>query len=415
MKNFLTIDTNPSNPFELSAEYITIGSNTSCSIQLLCRSVEDRHCVIEKRHHQYYLKDMRSQSGTYLNQVKVIEAPLSHGDLISIGDCNLKFSSQQFDTSNLLASKNHSWNNQLKKIASIAKSDFPVLLTGASGSGKEVLAQQIHSKSFRSNGPFISVNCSALTESLIESELFGHTKGSYTGAIKDRKGAFEAAREGTLFLDEIGDLPLSLQAKLLRALENNEIRPVGSDETLKTDVRIIAATHHDLKRKIFDKEFRADLFFRLDVVGIRVPKLIERMEDFEEILHQLSKAANVRFHSTAVSFLKDHIWPGNIRELKNTVARASVLFPKKEIQIHHLNSLIEIIPNYCLEKDAEIKQGVMRSTRISEAERELIVHHLRLNNGNQRKTSRELGIPKSTLHDKIKSYEINIQDILMNF
>jgi len=168
----------------------------------------------------------------------------------------------------------------------------------------------IHDYSGRSEGPFVSVNCSALTESLVESELFGHVKGSFTGATSDRKGAFEAARGGTLFLDEIGDLPLSLQPKLLRALENQEIKPVGSDKTLKTDVRIVTATHKNLEKLVIEKTFRSDLFFRIHVVKISIPSLKERMEDFEDLLYHFSREMRVRFSVGAIEKLKEHSWPG---------------------------------------------------------------------------------------------------------
>ena len=170
-----------------------------------------------------------------------------------------------------------------------SKKNFPILLLGESGVGKEVIARYIHNKSSRRGKPFITINCSSLGESLIESELFGHIKGSFTGAICDRKGAFEVARYGTLFLDEIGDLAIHLQPKLLRALENQEIHPIGSDHNIKTDVRIIAATNKNLDALIEKGEFRSDLFFRLNVVQIKIPALRERMEDFEALLFNLSR------------------------------------------------------------------------------------------------------------------------------
>jgi DNA-binding NtrC family response regulator len=311
-----------------------------------------------------------------------------------------------------LSSKNISWNQQLQKVKSISRSEYPVLLTGASGCGKEIMAKKIHENSNRSDGPFVSVNCSALTETLIESELFGHVKGSFTGAIKDRKGAFESARNGTLFLDEIGDLPLNVQAKLLRALENNEVRAVGSDVSITTNARIIAATHHDLKRKILEKEFRADLFYRLDVVQIKIPRLCERLEDFEDILNDLTKNTFVRFSDKAIEILKSHLWPGNIRELKNTVSRASVNFPNQVVEHFQVGSLVDIISNNVLDPNYEIEQRTIKQGHFREAEKQMILHHLKLNRGNQRKSAKDLGMPKSTLHDKIRYYGINIRDLL---
>ncbi|WP_374032992.1 sigma 54-interacting transcriptional regulator [Bdellovibrio bacteriovorus] len=194
-----------------------------------------------------------------------------------------------------IKSRNEVWNEELQTLSNVAKTEFPVLILGPSGTGKDVIAQALHENSLRDKGPFVSVNCSALSETLIESELFGHVKGSFTGAINDRKGAFEAARGGTLFLDEIGDLSYSLQAKLLRALENNEIRPVGADRNVRTDVRIIAATHQNLSEKIREGLFRSDLYFRLNVVSVAPPALALRMEDFEELLYTFARKMRVRF------------------------------------------------------------------------------------------------------------------------
>ncbi len=191
-----------------------------------------------------------------------------------------------------------------KNLGNVAKTDFPVLILGPSGTGKDVIAQALHQTSDR-QGPFLSVNCSALSETLIESELFGHVKGSFTGAVNDRKGAFEAARGGTLFLDEIGDLSYNLQAKLLRALENGEIRAVGADRNTQTDVRIIAATHQNLGEKIREGSFRSDLYYRLNVVTVTPPALNLRMEDFEGLLYGFARSMRVRFSHGAIVSLKN--------------------------------------------------------------------------------------------------------------
>lgn len=257
----------------------------------------------------------------------------------------------------------------------------------------------------------VSVNCSALTETLIESEFFGHTRGSFTGAISDRKGAFESARGGTLFLDEIGDLSYALQAKLLRAIENQEIRPIGSDRIIKTDVRIIAATHQNLKLKIMDKTFRGDLFFRLNVISIDVPPLSARMEDFESLLYQFAKENRVCFSYPAILKLKRHTWPGNIRELKNTVFRAAAFFPRERILEEHVDRLIETNDNEDSQMvtDFSLEAVGLKLPMIKEIERHLILKHLKANRGNQRKTASELGIPKSTLHDRLKYYDVDPQ------
>jgi len=213
-----------------------------------------KHCRIEKRPQGYFLKDLQSKNGTYLNGERVLEAPLKAYDEIQIGNStfiyreNLKLKT---DIPELFyKSKNISWNSELKKIPAVGSSDMPVLIMGPSGAGKEYMSRSLHFNSSRAYSEFISLNCSAFSEQLVESELFGHLEGSFSGATKNRKGAFQQAKGGTLVLDEIGDLPLNLQPKLLRALENKEIRPVGSDKSIKTDVRIIASTHKDLLKKV---------------------------------------------------------------------------------------------------------------------------------------------------------------------
>lgn len=394
-------------------DLFVLGKDPSIPHPIQDESLEDRHCRIERRGEEFWIRDLRSTLGTYVNGDFCSEKQLTDGDQIKIGNTEFTFSEDiNCSTQGLgINSRNEDWQKQLNRLGSVAKTDFPVLILGASGTGKEIIAKALHENSNRKMGPFVSVNCSALTETLIESELFGHIKGSFTGAICDRKGAFEAARGGTLFLDEIGDLPYGLQAKLLRALENNEIRPVGSDKSIETDVRIIAATHQNLTSKIMEKEFRADLYFRLNVVTVKPPCLIERMEDFEEILYKFSKSLRVRFSFGAIQKLKKHSWPGNIRELKNVVCRASALFPKQQINEEHLSYLVDSIPNSISKTNSYTVPGQTESSGtlpvIKEIERQMILKRLAANNGNQKRTAMDLGMPKSTLHDRLKYYNID--------
>lgn len=217
-------------------------------------------------------------------------------------------------------------------IDKVAPTDARVLITGGNGTGKELVAHWLHEKSQRSNGPFIEVNCAAIPSELIESELFGHVKGSFTGAQKDRAGKFEAANGGTIFLDEIGDMSLSAQAKVLRALQENKIQRVGSDHDIKVDVRILAATNKDLKNEIDEKRFREDLYHRLAVILLNVPSLNERREDipllvshFAEKIAQEQGAAAKQFEEKALNLLQNYDWTGNIRELRNVVERLIIL------------------------------------------------------------------------------------------
>lgn len=395
------------------SDFAHIGSDSSCQIQIRQNRVESKHSRLEVKGQQLIIKDMRTQSGTLVNGAYIIEAILKDGDLITVGSSDivvhdLEAVKKEFP----LKSRYEYWNEQLKTLSTVALTKHPILLLGPSGSGKDVIAQTLHQNSPQCRAPFLSVNCSALTETLIESELFGHIKGSFTGAISDRKGAFESARFGTLFLDEIGDLPYGLQAKLLRALENGEIRPVGSDRNIKTNVRIIAATHQNLYQKIREGSFRSDLFYRLNVITVEVPSLKERIEDFDDLIYQFARQLKVRFSYNALQLLKRHEWQGNIRELKNVVARAGALYPKQFIEEKHIDILLNK-----KERLAHAPTGVsyagsnetQQLSVIKEIERQMILKRLAANQGNQKRTAVDLGMPKSTLHDRIKNYNISIE------
>lgn len=240
-------------------------------------------------------------------------------------------------------SKNYEMIGESKEIEKVkeilekvAPTDARVLITGANGTGKELVAHWIHEKSERSSFPMIEVNCAAIPSELIESELFGHVKGAFTSAVKDRAGKFEAAQKGTIFLDEIGDMSLSAQAKVLRALQENKISRVGSDKDIKVDVRVVAATNKDLKKEIAEKRFREDLYHRLAVILIEVPSLNERREDIPLLISHFAKkiaeeqgTAEKTFSKKAISLLQSYDWTGNIRELRNVVERLIILGGKE--------------------------------------------------------------------------------------
>lgn len=401
--------------------YTTVGSDNSCPIQIQMPGVSGRHFRVELKNEKLIIRDLLSQEGTFVNSAQIVESILADGDLISAGYADFVVHDLQKAKNKFpLASKSEFWNQQLQTLGSVAESDHPVLLLGPSGTGKDVLAKNLHQSSLRSKAPFLSVNCSALTETLIESELFGHIRGSFTGAISDRKGAFEAARGGTLFLDEIGDLSYGLQAKLLRAIENSEIRPVGSDRIVKTDVRIIAATHQNIVHKIQEGTFRADLYFRLNVITIDVPCLKDRLEDFDELLFSFARQMKVRFSYNAIVRLRKHDWPGNIRELKNLVARASALYPKAYITDEHVEVLLNKRDRLASMGNTAASAtdgkyvipqsvGTQSLSVIREIEKQMIMKRLAANHGNQKLTALDLGMPKSTLHDRIKNYGIDVK------
>lgn len=392
-------------------DWMLLGSDPDCALAFKDPKVAARHARLELKDGRWILRDLRSPEGTWLNQTRVSEAVLEPGDWIRVGDSEIQFTAPTPAESTFpIRSKNAEWNETLQSLDGVAATDHPILLLGPSGTGKDVLAQTLHERSARARGPFISVNCCALTETLVESELFGHVKGSFTGALGDRKGAFEAARGGTLFLDEIGDLSPGLQAKLLRALENQEIRPVGADRPLKTDVRIVAATHQNLHERIAEGLFRADLYYRLNVVTVELPPLAHRMEDFEDLLYGFCRTQRVRFSIDAINRLKQHPWPGNIRELRNLVSRAQALYPKQSIELNSIDRLLgsRPIPLTIAPMESEADPSTMPV--IKEIEKQMILKRLRANRGNQRRTAADLNLPKSTLHDRIRAYNIQAKD-----
>jgi DNA-binding NtrC family response regulator len=400
---------------------LSIGRGEECDLELKDPHVSLEHCRIEKRPGGYFIRDFKSRNGVLVNGLKVSEGQLLNGSQIQIGTTDFIFQTvrpELADQDLPIRTKNLEWKAQLSSIKSLSRTELPVFLQGESGTGKEVIAHLIHDQSERGEGPFISVNCSALTETLVESELFGHLKGSFTGATNDRKGAFEAARGGTLFLDEIGDLPLSLQPKLLRALENKEVKPVGSDKTVTTDVRIITATHKKLDKLVAEKLFRSDLYYRIHVVRLSIPALRERLEDFDDLLYYFCRENRIRFSVSAIEAMKAHSWPGNIRELKNTVSRAKALFSDTYIQPEHVAKLIDKplpslqnIAHHQATTDAN-SANPQQGSVLKEIEKEIIKHRLLANGGNQRRTATDLGIPKSTLHDRIKAYNIEVKSLL---
>ncbi len=419
-KGYITvISENLRKTFEIEG-YALIGRDSQCSICISDSFMSLRHARIEKTGPGYILRDLRSRNGTFVNGNRIIEAHLHDNDRFRVGITEFIFTFERDQSVNPLfvQSKNSAWHEQLSRLPAMAASPYPVLILGPSGTGKEVLANLIHRFSNRNGGPFLSVNCSALTESLAESELFGHTKGSFTGATADRKGAFESARGGTLFLDEIGDLPLNIQPKLLRALENHEIKPVGADRPIPIDVRIVAATNQDLKKQVQAGKFRDDLYFRIHILQLIPPALKDRMEDFDNLLKYFAGDQPLQFDFEAYTILQNYPWPGNIRELRNMITRTLALFPGQIITPSQLSQLLDHSAMTALIENVDSPNlqnqtnevGSVRQN-ILDLERRIIIDRLRFFSGNQRRTALALGIPKSTLHDRIKKYNIDPKEM----
>jgi two-component system response regulator HydG len=297
----------------------------------------------------------------------------------------------------------------LDRVVRIAPTDATVLVTGESGTGKELIARALHVASRRSARPFVPVNCAAVTETLLESELFGHARGAFTGAIKARRGMFEEADGGTLFIDEVGETSPGFQAKLLRALQEGEIRRVGESSPVRVDVRVIAATNQDLRRAITEKRFREDLFYRLAVVPLRIPPLRERREDVPILAAHFLERYNHRTGSDKVltadgaAHLTQHDWPGNVRELENALEQAAALSSRREIRAEdfHLEILTASRPDAPARTLAEA---------VEEAERSTIQAALQRSGHDLSRVARELGVSATTLWRKMKRLELTPRD-----
>ena len=296
--------------------------------------------------------------------------------------------------------------NQVRQLVKrVANSDTTVLIQGGSGVGKEVVAKEIHQLSPWSEKPFVVVNCAAIPGELLESELFGHVKGAFTGAVNNRLGKFEEADGGTLFLDEIGELPLAMQAKLLRALQEKEIEPVGGSKK-RISVRVLAATNRNLEQEVNNKQFRDDLFYRLAVITIDIPALKERRDDIPLFIEQLLKRKNcsqVQISEETMEFLKSYDWPGNVRELENCIERMLILRASDRLEIVDL-------PPKISRQQATIQvvlESEQQNLSLPEIEKQTIIQALERNNGNQSQAAKDLQIPRHVLLYRMEKYTIN--------
>jgi two-component system response regulator HydG len=300
----------------------------------------------------------------------------------------------------------------LETVATVALSEASVLILGESGTGKELIANALHQGSNRAEKRFVKVNCAALPETLLESELFGHEKGAFTGAIARKAGRFELADSGTIFLDEIGEMALATQAKLLRVLQEREFEPLGSTRTVKVNIRIIAASNRNLEEEVKKGEFREDLFYRLNVVPIKLPPLRERKEDIPILTEHFLKIYNEKngrkiqgFHPRALDALMRYNWPGNIRELENVVERGVILTRDDYLTYSDLPEGLRDAPGDPVSEEA--CTGIRPGMTIREMERELILKTLDENEGNRTRSARTLGITRRTLQHKLKEYGLD--------
>jgi len=427
----------------LGQKEVKIGRGHEADLQLPDPSVSRLHAKVFRVGQQYFLADLRSRNGTHADGKRITQLAMEDGKMFRVGPFRIHFhrpvsgfpageepTAPPGTASSITGSTDAEPVRVAKRtgaptvtgeapfgliggsalvrklvatIRRVGGSDVPVLIEGETGSGKELVARGIHDASRRRERPFVVVNCGAISPDLIESELFGHEKGSFTGATAQRKGAFELANAGSIFLDEIGELPIALQPKLLRALEQKEVKRVGGNDLLLADVRILAATNRNLREEIARKTFREDLFFRIGAITVSIPPLRDRREDVAPIArHFLSGMENPTagplpvLSPAALDALISHDWPGNVRELRNAIQRAVVMAESGELTAHDFSFLRRAA------KGGAEPEGPSGLSRWEQAERTSILGELARQTGNKTKAARELGIAKSTLFEKLK-------------
>lgn len=340
----------------IERERVTIGRSVICDLVLADNAVSGTHCEVIATEQGFLLKDLESTNGTKVGELKIREVWIAPGKIFAVGQTRIQFEPQQGEVEIELSGEDRFYDLVGKSVKmreifavleKVAAADLTVLVRGETGTGKELIARAIHQASPREAQPLVVQDCSAIPKDLIESTLFGHERGAFTGATDRHKGSFEQAEGGTIFLDEIGELDLALQPKLLRVLENREVKRVGGDKVIPVSCRVVAATNRDLRQMVNEGTFREDLYYRLSVVQVELPPLRERPEDIpllvEAFLEEFSRRnhpddEDKRFTLTddAMKRLKTYPWPGNIRELKNTIERAASLADGTELGVRDL-------------------------------------------------------------------------------
>jgi transcriptional regulator with GAF, ATPase, and Fis domain len=424
---------------ELGAQQIKIGKMQDNDLVLTDKTVSRYHVEIyQVPNGSYAVRDLKSTNGTLLDNARIKEAYLNPGATITIGNSDIKFTlydekmqippsrSEHFGD---MVGRNQKMRKIFGVLEKVGPQDVTIIIEGETGTGKELVARGIHLHSARKDKPFIVVDCGAVQSNLIESELFGHEKGSFTGAIASRQGAFELAHNGTIFLDELGELPLELQPKLLRVLEQREIKRVGGSKTLKVDVRIIAATNRNLEEEVKKGNFRQDLFFRLSVVRVWLPPLRERRDDVPLIVKKfLEDKTGVGIDNEAMRVLMNYNWPGNIRELKNAIERASSFCENKTIRVSDLpiqiQEGIDGSPPVHYASDGSGKEAQFiaatstnlpfkdaKEELLNKFERDYLVELLKRNNLNISQAAREAKLDRKHIRNLMKKYKLNITDL----
>ncbi len=398
---------------------VTLGSHERCDVVIADRTVSRWHCQLAVQGPQVSITDLGSSNGTTVNGVRIERAYVERGSVIGLGQIKLRLDIES-DPLRLLVSAARQFGRLVGEAPSIravfamleraATSDATVLVTGETGTGKELAAHSLHDGSARATRPFVVVDCASIPAELLESELFGHQRGAFTGAIADRAGAFTLADGGTIFLDEIGELPIALQPKLLRVLETREVKPVGAAHYTPIDVRVIAATHRDLPTEIAAGRFRSDLYYRLAVVEVRMPAMRERLEDLPHVVRAMldeldapeDEIARMLAQPTLAEMAR-YPWPGNLRELRNHVERRLTLGDTALLRPTALpptTGADGVVPDVAL----PLREAREAWTR--ELERAYVTRMLDACHGNVSAAARAAGIDRSHFHRLLARYRL---------
>jgi DNA-binding NtrC family response regulator len=396
---------------------IRVGGDPSNDVCLDDPHVSRRHCEIRQTPSGFLLRDLGSTNGTFASGLQLREAVLPSGAVVTVGRTHIQLLAEGENQSEFLPTDEESFGAVVGRSArmrqifallqKIAPTDLTVCLIGETGTGKELFAHALHEHSKRAAGPFVVIDCSAVAPNLIESELFGHEKGAFTGADRARAGAFERAHGGTVFLDEIGELPLELQPKLLRVLEQRVLKPVGGGQEIPVDVRILAASNRNLELESREGRFREDLFFRLSVLTVEIPCLRERREDLPLLAQRIidQRVAKVALADDALAALQNYDWPGNVRELRNVIDRTLAVLDGPTLRASDLLFFEPRAPRDSGEAVTPAGgEAPLAGRTLEEVEREALAQTLASCGGNKAAAARALGIAPSTLYQKIRKH-----------
>ncbi len=385
----------------------SVGAGREANVRITDPHVSRAHLKLVVSHEGVSIEDLGSSNGTWINGVSIRAVVVSTTTQVVVGRTPLRIEiidDRKQRSFGDAVGESPKIAEVFQHLAKLAPTDLTVSLIGETGTGKDVLARALHANSTRSALPFAIFDCGAVAPNLIESELFGHVKGAFTGAVSERKGIFEQGHNGTVFLDEIGELPLELQPRLLRVLEQRTVRRVGGQKDIAVDVRVIAATNRDLEQQVEDGKFRQDLYFRLNAAVVRIPPLRERLDDLamlvKSMLDDVGKPLAVA--DSALETLRAHDWPGNVRELRNVVTSAAALADGPILEARHFASLQQRSKR----KELTLDRLPLAGRTLDTLERAAIKQTLGQLGGNKTQAAQALGIAASTLYEKIKKYGI---------